>query len=266
MTSTQARRRRPREFGPDNPDIIYFMDSQGRKVLDHPDDFSLPPNCRLVVVSGGGLEDVLEYASRPIFRAAKTIVLAGIGTNNIAKRGTPRPAPPLVTAATASNQLTFDDKPSTDNQVQRADKPEMIALYQRVKDAIGPNQTLVTTDPIARKSIGFINNTIRYISKRMPRSPHHHHLQCLSAFATRNRWKKHGKFDAKDPKTVYGGNEPTRDLCFEKDGVHLNLESLQNFMRAVARMIDIVRIVESGQPAPEKGSKLMDVPGFTWGF
>ena len=254
-------RRRFREYGPDDADTLLFFDSQGNKVIDRPKDYDLPNKCKVIAIPGGGLQEVLEYSSRPTFTNAKTIILGGIGTNDLSRRGPPRPAPPTVVAAGPHPSITFSDRPSTDNQYHGLSDRQMITLYEKVVKAVRGDQLLITTDPIPRRSSGFINKKIEMLQKKIPRGTKHHHLTCLNALTCKNRFKKKGNRDS-----VYGGRRPIRSTCFESDGVHLKAESLKNFLRAITRMVHVTTIVDAGQSPPKPGTWVMDKGGYSWGF
>ena len=84
------------ETGDDSPDVLIVFDSQGRKVAPLFTSLPLPDKSRIVSISGGGLREVLVLADRPTFRHASVIILAGIGTNDLALRARPMTTPPTV--------------------------------------------------------------------------------------------------------------------------------------------------------------------------
>ena len=258
------------ETGDDCPEVLIIFDSQGRKVAPLFTSLPLPEKSRIVSISGGGLREVLVLADRPMFREASTVILAGIGTNDLALRGRPTTTPPTIIGTQPGlhhDVLRYDNVPGTSTQRPGIYAQELKELFRAVFDKLSPTQTLITFDPIPRRSEGFVNRQISFFqSKLEPFGVGHHHVRSLGAFTTTNNKRNKGRFNPDDPNSIFGGRRPAKDSMFDSDNVHLSDAAIRLFVQAIVAAESVVRAIRAGGTPPVKNTRLIPEKSFFWKF
>ena len=213
------------------------------------------------------MRDVKAMLDRPYVRHANTIVLAGIGTNDLCRRSATEIAPPQVVGLSAAKprfQLDLSGGESVTDQEPWHGAEDVSDFLKEIASRLTPNQILLTFDPFPRRTDGFCNRQIGLLnSKLVSLSPSHHHVKSINAFTASNwsRKKKSGPHQ-----DVFGGRRPTQDLFFLPGNIHLKGHALEIFKRAVISALYVMRDVCLGGEMPKKGTKVVIEKGFTWKF
>ena len=255
------------ENGSWDPRIVVFFDSQGRKVVEKWGDYLFPDSSRGISISGGGLCDVKDLMDKRYVKHAETIVIAGVGTNDLCKRAAPANTPPAVKGIAAAKPkfvLDYDKGDSSCDQVPKYGAEDLTRFLSEIANKLQPSQTLLTFDPFVRRTGGFCNRQIALFNSKLdPLTPTHHHVKTLNAFTASNA---HRRRKANGGDDVFGGRRPIQDLFFEPGNIHLNGHALDLFMKSLSRALFVLRDVRRGEPMPKKGEKVIDEKGFTWRF
>jgi hypothetical protein len=149
-----------------DPKTIYICDSNAKVAATNPTEFGKPGKM-IASISGGTMKDAEDFLNEPgirrTLRTATAFVLFGIGTNNLCKQGGLIPEGyPIQLPGINGHQLAslFND---------------LLGLIHRG----WPRATIVSFDPIPRKTNGFGNAWVHQCSDLIKKTTRKHvHVEC----------------------------------------------------------------------------------------
>jgi hypothetical protein len=215
-----------------DPKTIYIGDSNTKVAATNPTEFSRPGET-MVSIPGGTMKDVRDFLNEPgircTLRTATAFVLFGIGTNDLCRRG----------------GITPEGDPE---QLPGINGHQLTGLYEDLVGLIHegwPRATIVSFDPIPRKTDGFGNSWVSQCSNLIEKmTPKHVHVSYAERYFLKQMAGR--------------GRRDLRADCYESDGVHLRICELAKMFDAAHEALAIQGRYHSleGRPlTPHKGFK-----------
>jgi hypothetical protein len=215
-----------------DPKTIFIADSNAKIAAINPAGFALSGEM-IVAIPGGTIKDAVDFLNEPgirrTFTTVEAFVLFGIGTNDLCRRG----------------GLTPEGHPE---QIPGINGHQLASLFNDLLGLIlqgWPHATIVSLDPIPRKTDGFGNSWVSQCSNRMRRiTQKHTHVQYAERYFLKQMAGR--------------GRRDLRTDCFESDGIHLLTSELAKMFDAAHEALAIQGRYHSleGRPlTPHKGFK-----------
>jgi hypothetical protein len=212
-----------------DPITIYIGDSNAKIAATNPTEFGKPGEM-IVSIPGGTMKDAEDFLNKPgirrTLRTATAFVLVGIGTNNLCRRG----------------GLTPEGCPI---QLPGINGHQLASLYHDLIGLINggwPHATIVSFDPIPRKTEGFGNAWVSQCSDLIKKRTHKHvHVEYAGRYFLKQMAGR--------------GRRDLRAECFESDGVHLLTSELSKMFDAAHEALSIQERYHSLEGRPLSGHK-----------
>jgi hypothetical protein len=212
-----------------DPKTIYIGDSNTKVAATNPTEFGHPGEM-LVAIPGATMKDVKDFLDEPgircTLRTARAFVLFGIGTNDLCRRG----------------GITPEGDPE---QLPGINGHQLAGLYE---DLIGlihegwPRATIVSFDPIPRKTDGFGNSWVSQCSNLIEKmTPKHVHVSYAERYFLKQMAGR--------------GRRDLRADCFQSDGVHLLTSEISKMFDAAHEALSIQGRYHSLEGRPLTGHK-----------
>jgi hypothetical protein len=209
----------------DDPRTLILGDCNLRPAAANPESFGIHPEDQVAAIWLGKLKEAKASFGFPrshILKNITNIVFLGFGTNDLSHEG---PGGIQIPGSTASKFLD-----------------EFRSLIDLLHSQY-PNATIVTTDPIPRRTSGYCNAEIEYVRGKVSQCfDGHHHVNYA-----RKYWWKTGRI--------------LKDNFFDAEGKNLKSEEIKTMIEAVYRALNLLRT----EPGPAAKKKLGMIP-FTFKF